>query len=233
MKRILLPVIVLLIATNLYSQDKNKISGGLYVKGGTSWLMSDNKSYFENEKVKLSYGMGAIMDINLNNNFAINIAAGYNNIGGTAVFKNGVIPFKDIDENLIGGVNTPFNNKYKYATSYIELPISIKGSTNEIGYFTYFLKLGADPMVRIKNKITTESKSVYVANKATSLFNIGWHVGGGFEWSLAGNTRLLVEVLYLGTFIDLDKLKTIKDDASELNPNVKINDITLKIGILF
>lgn len=220
MKKILIPIIILLVSTSLYAQDRNKVSGGLYVKGGSSWLMSDNKTYFANKGAKFTYGFGAIMNLNFTNNFAFDIAAGYSNIGGTANLRNGTISFTEIDGTTIGG---PLVKDYKFSTSYIEVPISIKGCTNEIGYFTYFLKLGIDPMVRIKNRITLitdDSSEKYVATKQVNLFNLGWHVGGGFEWSLVGNTRLLVEVLYLGSFIDLDKLKTVKDDLSELNPKL-------------
>lgn len=216
--------------TNRKPPKKEKVSGGLYLKGGTSWLMSDSKNYFSNKGAKMTYGFGAIMDWHLTNNFSLNIAAGFNNLGGTAVFKNGVETFKDIDGTELG--DTLMHN-YKYSTSYIEVPIGIKGCTNEIGYFTYFLKIGVDPMVRLKSKVTLEDKKTYIITKQANLFNIGWHIGGGMEWSLAGNTKLLVELLYQGTFIDMDRVKTYKDDMTTLDPSIKMNDISLKVGVIF
>lgn len=221
---------MVLLAQNTQNKQKNKVSGGLYLKGGISWMMSDSKAYFKNDKTKLTYGFGAIMDWNLTNNFSLNIAAGFCNLGGTINFKNGAVPFKDIDGIVIG---SSLMHKYKYSTSYIEIPIGIKGCTNEIGYFTYFLKLGVDPMVRVKSKVTLESKETYIATKEFNLFNIGWHVGGGAEWSIAGNTKLLFELVYLGTFIDLDKINSYKDDLTTFNPGIKFNDISLKVGVIF
>ena len=221
---------MVLLAQNTQNKQKNKVSGGLYLKGGISWMMSDSKAYFKNDKTKLTYGFGAIMDWNLTNNFSLNISAGFCNLGGTANFKNGAEPFKDIDGIVIG---SPLMHKYKYSTSYIEVPIGIKGCTNEIGYFTYFLKLGVDPMVRVKSKVTLESKETYIATKEFNLFNIGWHVGGGAEWSIAGNTKLLFELVYLGTFIDFDKINSYKDDLTTFNPGIKFNDISLKVGVIF
>ena len=211
-------------------QKKNKVDGGLYLKGGVSWMMSDSKAYFKNEKAKMTYGFGAVMDLNFTNNFALNIAGGFCNIGGTANFKNGAVPFKDIDGIAIG--DSTMHN-YKYSTSFIEIPIGIKGCTNEIGYFTYFLKLGVDPMIRVKSKVTLESKDTYITTKEFNLFNIGWHVGGGAEWTIAGNTKLLFELTYLGSFLDLDRIKSYKDDKSEFNPGLKFNDISLKVGVIF
>lgn len=241
MKKIISIVVIILLSVALLpAQDinlnpvqpkkKNKVDGGLYLKGGVSWMMSDSKAYFKNDKAKLTYGFGAIMDWNITNNFALNIAAGFCNLGGTADFKNGAVPFKDIDGIVIG---SPLMHKYKYSTSYIEVPISIKGCTNEIGYFTYFLKLGVDPMVRVKSKVTLENKETYIATREFNLFNIGWHVGGGAEWSIAGNTKLLFELVYLGTFIDFDKINSYKDDLTTFNPGIKFNDISLKVGVIF
>ena len=234
MKKILVIFAVILLSSTVLmaqnNKEKEKVSGGLYVKGGLSWMMSNSKAYFDNKGVKTSYGFGAIMDWRLTNNFSLNIAAGFNNIGGTAIFKHGVEPFTDVDGNLIGD---SIMHNYRYSTSYIEVPIGIKGSTNEIGYFTYFLKLGIDPMVRIKSKMTLESKENYIITKNTNLFNVGWFIGGGTEWSLAGNTRLLMELVYCGSLLDMDKIKSYKDDKTTFNPKLNIHDISLKVGIIF
>lgn len=228
---VLFAIIISVLALSAQTpKQKEKVSGGLYIKGGTSWLMSDSKSYFKNKGAKLTYGFGAIMDWRLTNNFSLNIAAGFTNLGGTATLKHGVVPFPDVDGNLIGD---SLMHNYRYSTSYIEIPVGIKGSTNEIGYFTYFLKLGVNPMVRIKSKMTLETKESYIATRNANLFNIGWYIGGGTEWSLAGNTRLLIELLYMGTLIDMDGIKSYKDDKSPFNPSIKINDISLKVGVIF
>ena len=236
--------VVLISATSVFAQEatktqtKNKIAGGLYLKGGISWLMSDSKSFLSNNKAKLTYGFGATMDWNFSQNFSLNITAGLCNLGGTTEFKYGLIDLKDIDGKLIPTSNdTSFApHSYKYSTTYIEFPIGIKGCTNEIGYFTYFLKLGVDPMVRIKSKITPETKEVYIISKSTNLFNIGWFVGGGAEWTLAGNTKLLFEIGYFGTFFDFDKIESWKGEdkpEEKFNPAIKFNDISLKVGVIF
>ncbi len=231
MKKFFVLIIILLTISTAFAQPKNRISGGLYAKIGTSWLMSDSKTYFSNEKAKISYGFGATMDVNFANNFSFNVSAGFCNLGGIAKFKYGTETFQEVDGNYIGGKDV---QSFKYSTSYIEVPIGIRGCTNEIGYLTYFLKIGADPMVRIKAKISPGLES-YVSNKTANLFNIGWFVGGGFEWAMVGNTRLLVEIDYLNTFIDLDKIKAYKDETgtSSANPSIKLNDISLKVGVLF
>ena len=52
------------------------------------------------------------------------------------------------------------------------------------------------------------------------------------------NTKLLFELNYLGTFLDIDKIRSYKDDntptnTSTLNPGIRLNDISLKVGVIF
>jgi hypothetical protein len=242
MKKIFtISVIILLSAMVLMAQDnkkKNPVSGGLYLKGGVSWTMSDSKALLTKNKAKLSYGFGATMDWNFSQNFSLNISAGLCNLGGTTEFKYGLVDLTDDDKQAIPSVGDTLMHSYKFSTSYIEVPIGIKGCTNEIGYFTYFLKLGADPMFRIKSKVTPkiDDADARTITKSTNLLNIGWFVGGGFEWALAGNTKLVVELVYLGTFFDFDKAKSYKEidgKLTEFNPSIKFNDISLKVGVVF
>jgi len=243
MKKIFtISAIILLSAMVIMAQDnkkKNPVSGGLYLKGGLSWLMSDSKPLIPKNKAKLSYGFGATMDWNFSQNFSLNIAAGLTGLGGTTEFKNGIIGLTDDDGTMIPTIGDTATHNYKFSSSYIEIPVGIKGCTNEIGYFTYFLKLGVDPMFRIKSKIRPmddDGNMQYTITKATNLINIGWHVGGGFEWTLAGNTKLLVELVYLGTLLDFDKAKTMKNEDKnyeQFNPSIKLNDISLKVGVVF
>jgi len=243
MKRVFTVFAIILFSVSmLQAQDliqqkkKEKVSGGLYLKGGVAWMMSDSKSFLSNNRAKLTYGFGATMDINFSQNFSFNITAGLCNLGGTTEFKYGLNDVKDIDGKLITTSNDLQTHSYKHSTTYIEVPIGIKGCTNEIAYFTYFLKLGIDPMVRIKSKIYPETKEVFIITKSTNLFNIGWHVGGGAEWTLAGNTKLLFEIDYLGTFFDFDRIKSWRGENSPeetFNPKIKFNDISIKVGVIF
>ncbi len=239
-KILTISAIILLSTTMIFAQSgkKNVISGGLYLKSGIAWTMSDSKKFLTKNKAKLSYGFGATMDWNFSQNFSMNVSAGLCNLGGTTEFHNGLVGLTDDDGAIIASVGDTLSHSYKFSTSYIEAPIGIKGCTNEIGYFTYFLKLGVDPMFRIKSKITpkVDGGEPQTITKSTNLFNLGWFVGGGFEWALAGNTRLVAELVYLGTFLDFDKTKSYKEKdgrIEEFNPSIKFNDISLKVGIIF
>lgn len=234
MKKIFLSMLIVLVfATAMNAQRDSKVTGGLYVNGGVSWLGSDSK-FFTRDGAKFAAGFGAMMDVYFSNNFAFSVSAGYTNIGGGATYLNGAARIFDNDSTPFGG---PLMRDYRYSVSYIEIPVGFKGCTNEIGYMTYFLKAGVTPMLRLKSKFTLETKESFVANKATEFFNMGWYIGGGFELSLQGNTRLLVDVAYQGTFMDIDNIKVYKEDVvtnpEPINPKIHTGAVMLKVGVLF
>ncbi|HQL69740.1 MAG TPA: outer membrane beta-barrel protein, partial [Bacteroidales bacterium] len=125
------------------------------------------------------------------------------------------------------------NSTVKFKMDYLEIPIGFKGKTNEIGYFTYFLKAGVTPGINIKARADITVGSNDIITEESKLFNMGWYLGGGFEWSLSGNTRFLTEVLYTGGILDTDKVEVLKLDATSSNVKSKLNGITLRVGILF
>jgi hypothetical protein len=62
---------------------------------------------------------------------------------------------------------------------------------------------------------------------------MGWYIGGGFTWSLQGNTRLLTEIVYTGGILDTDNTEAIKADGTSGNIKAAISSVALRVGILF
>lgn len=236
MKRILLVLSAALFVVNISAQG---FSGGLFFGPTTSWIATDSRTV-NPEKVKLGYTFGATADIRVFDNFALSTGIRFNNIGGSMSFPFGAYDVKAMEvvlpDTLIPGSSMNFN------LNYISVPFGFKGKTNEIGYITYFLKGGATPMVNIKAKGDVGSMSDLVINDHVKLFNIGWHIGGGIEYGLSGSTRLLVEVIYTGGLFDFSSLNVFlspppdsptEDPRDFINPKTVLNDIHLKVGILF
>jgi hypothetical protein len=108
---------------------------------------------------------------------------------------------------------------------YVNIPITLKLMTNEIGYFTYFGQFGVDISILASAKardkaeiVTTTTDSVGTVTETfgaavqgdfkgiynqTSFANIKLRIGAGFEWNFSGNTSLVVSVSYHNGFIDL------------------------------
>ncbi|HPX74968.1 MAG TPA: porin family protein [Bacteroidales bacterium] len=224
MKKIILILISLFFFGNIFAQQA--ISGGLYVGPTMSWMSTDSK-VADTKGMKFGYNFGALVDFNLIEHFAISTGLQFNSLGGNITY-DGLTILTPKEGQTKDTLNA--GSKLNYRLNYIGIPVSFKGKTNEIGYITYFLKAGVTPLINIKT-LGSYGENEKIMLKEINLFNIGWHIGGGIEYSLSGNTRILVELLYTGGLIDVDKTKIVYPQES--NPRISLNDIHLKVGILF
>ncbi len=230
MKKIIVCIFAVILTGNIFAQ---KLSGGLFFGPTMSWMSTDSKTV-TTEGVKLGYTFGALVDINLMDNFAISTGIQFANMGGNVKFTNGTMPFTSKEDIAFDTLTA--GSQISYNLNYLAIPFGFKGKTNEIGYLTYFLKAGVTPLINIKALADVAGQeSILLDNKSVSLFNAGWHIGGGAEYSISGNTRILFEILYTGGLLDVEKSKVFNTAAMETttNPKVALSDIQLKVGILF
>lgn len=232
MKRIGIVAIIILMSSSLYAQ---KMSGGLFVGPNISWFGTDSK-LANNDGVRLGYTFGAMADIKLMDNFAFSTAIRYNNVGGNINYVYGV---KEFNRAELGDTTIFSSTNIKYKLDYIEIPIGFKGGTNEIGYITYFMKAGVTPGIRLKGKADVSVNSDDLISKEINLIQMGWHIGGGIEYSLSGNTRVIVELIYNGYIFDFDKTDVFSQthilgvDTPTANSKIGVNNVMLLVGIKF
>jgi hypothetical protein len=229
MKKIVVCILAVVLTGNIFAQN---ISGGLFFGPTMSWMSTDSKT-LTTEGMKFGYNFGALMDINLVDNFAISTGIQFNNMGGTETFTHGAY---DVNPDEGAAYDTlAAGSSIKYNLNYLAIPFGFKGKTNEIGYLTYFLKAGVTPLINIKTLGDVGTEEGILLGDEIKLFNLGWHIGGGAEYSLAGNTRILFELLYTGGLMDVDNtlIFPTADRVDPANPKVALSDIHLKIGILF
>jgi hypothetical protein len=102
---------------------------------------------------------------------------------------------------------------------YIELPITLKLKTNEIGYLTYYLQAGLAPAINIRSRadIKFNTQTTTLATNSTVIsnvesddediqdeinnINLSMIIGGGIEYTLSGSTVLLVGVQFNNGFL--------------------------------
>jgi hypothetical protein len=231
MKKILFTISFLAFAGFGFSQ----VSGGLYGGPNFSWFGVDSKMQ-SSEGIRVGYEFGAVVDLPLSNNFALNINMGYKELGGIMNYKNGAW-FDNYDLNRVDTIANGGN--ITYHLDYLSIPVGFKGKTNEINYISYYMKAGLNPMINIKGKANIGGDEDDFVTKHVNFFNAAWFLGGGLEWTLAGNTRFFTEIIYNGGIIDFIRNKdemTIDaiDDEGGLRDHVgKVNSISVKLGILF
>ena len=225
--------IFLLSAIILFTLTSNaqKVSGGLSFAPILSWVKSDSKAV-EKAGTRFSVGYGIFADYNFTDNFSFSTGININEVGGTIKYPETMyFDYENTRDTL------PPESKVFYKIRYVEIPFSIKGKTNEIGYFTYFMKAGISPMFRWKSRgdiyKTVDSKEIKIEDvnieDEVALFNLAFHVGAGFEYSLGGNTALMTELLYYNGLTDITP-----DDKDKMNSySILTHQFMLKVGIKF
>ncbi len=193
-------LLFLSISTITKAQDNNLRFG---IKGSANicWIKPDSKS-IEKEGTKLGFSYGLMGDFYFAENYAFSteLLITHYNFGMTYVDtlfpKNSQVSKTDID--------------YEYKTRYVQVPLSIKFKTKEIGYVTYWAQFGVAPSFLIRARadivgaddVFDDPTDIHVNDKEgddyhfanfddkISPLRIPLIVGAGIEYNLSGNTSL-------------------------------------------
>lgn len=218
-KRIAIYFIMIFISIPAFSQEPG-FRFGITVDPVISWLNPDVSSV-SSKGNRLGFNIGLMVDKFFAKNYAFATGITIHNAGGSLSFRDATT----IRTNQ-GTRDLPENTKVTYKLQYLHVPIGIKLSTNEIGYSTFYGQLGLNTMLNIKATGITNNNILDNDNisKEINLINLGYHIGGGIEYSLGGNTRLTAGVTYLNGFTDVTNRGTDK---------VVLQNILIKFGVIF
>ena len=214
------------------------------IKGSTnfSWFKADSRN-LEKGGLKLGFGYGLMGDYNFNENYSASFEF-------LVTKLNGKMRFKDSLTYMLNGVaqNKPKSSKveYEYSNRYIQIPVSIKFRTKEIGYIKYFAQFGLAPAIRITSKIQIngnqlpwsedDRKGIKTNDDADEIFepqefdddvqfiNLPLIVGGGIEYNLSENTSIYLCVRYENGFTNVLKSKST---------TVFSKNVGLSLGLFF
>ena len=119
---------------------------------------------------------------------------------------------------------------------YLDIPLSLKMTTTEIGYITYYGEFGLLPSFRLKARSDVENFVAGVSMNKTENINsvkdinpitLALHIGLGMQYSLSESTSLLMGLYINNGFTDiLHDTETIKFKANA-------NQAGLTVGFLF
>lgn len=219
-KKLVLTLVSVIFACFVYSQENESfrlMRLGISGIGGIGWIKSDEPSY-DSRGIRLVYGYGLDLEMRLFEN--IGVATGIGTYYGGGALEN---------------VDT-LSNKHNvmYRLQYLEVPLTLKMKTNEIGYITYFAEFGggfdlrlrafADSTTKDLNGTPLPTRNNINVKSQIHIYRVAFMIGGGIEYSLWGTTRLLAAVYFNNGLTDIFKLNQIKGRNNNLN---------LKLGIIF
>lgn len=234
-KYLIILAILIFIAIYSFSQERT-LSGGVFVAPSISW-MKPEISLIEKGKGRTGFSFGVLGDINITENFAFSLGVAANNVGGELKYLQDIPEFvaEDVARYLDSG------STIKYKLQYIEFPVSLKGKSKKMAdVVSIYLKAGITPMIESKSKgeFTDSAQVIYKdidIKKEINFFTLGYHIGGGAEISIFGNTGILVDLVFTNVFTDITNtyIKKTSQSSPDKDDKVIVNNVCFRVGLIF
>lgn len=231
MKKIALFTIATLSTLLTVAQDFQEWKIAPRVSPGIAWMKPDSK-FMTNEGNVFRFGFGLMIDKHFTENYAIGTGLEVSRFGGILSFK---------ETGRVAGQDLIWQTKREYDLRYVEIPLTLKLRTNEIGYITYWGQFGISAGLNIRAKsddeidyelvkVSTESSTNWIKSDLVNLtsedndikddiqiFRVGLVIGGGIEYGLSGNTSLIAGITYNNGFTNALKGDHVQtDDGNEV-----------------
>lgn len=206
------------------SYDYQKISFGVHFDPVISWFKSDMK-VIENEGARPGYNLGLTFNRYFSSNYSFSSGISLISAGGRLSSSDTtVMEFSNFNSTVLPG------KPVLYKIQYLAIPFGLKLQTNEIGYLTFFTDLGLDPKVVIGGKADIPSLGIKgeTASKELRMFNLGYHITAGLEYSLGGNTAFVIGLNFENNFFDVTK-----DINSQPQDKITHKLLSFRLGMNF
>lgn len=237
-KAIAIMAAAMLAIPTIHAQEEQSVRFGIKLAPNMGWLRPDTKGFKSNgTALGYTFGLMGEFPIGPNGNYAFGSGLFLTSLGGGYTQDYSFV-------ETLGGPEQTKALATDLALRYVELPLTIKMMTNEIGYMRYFGQLGFSAGFNIRAKADFEEpvldpSGFYTIGFRTvededfqddvNLFRAGLVIGGGMEYNFSGTTALLIGITYNNGFTNL--LNGVEYNGK----NAKLfNDyLELSLGIFF
>lgn len=223
MKKIILFSLISFLSITSFAQG---IRMGLTASPQFSWMHSDDANV-STDGMQMGFNFGLMTDFFFAERYSFSTGVTINNTGGKLKYADSL----DFNSNgEIHRLNPGATVKYKI--QYIDIPMSFRMESNQIGYFAYYTQFGITNHFRVGASADIDSETVRLdgagCKDEVSLYNMGYNIGIGVDYYFSENTAVTFGILYTNGFLDA----TSNTDPA-VNDNVSLRSITLKLGVLF
>ena len=239
MKKINTLILFSLLTTLSFAQaaktPTSKFRMGFKVSPNISWLASDNGNMTVEGK-SLQFGYGLNFDIFFAENYAIGTGLNINNTGGKYSY---FAEFTGDEDNSITNVKQVGLISRDLRLQYLQIPLTFKMKTNEIGYITYWGQFGIGLNMNLKalsdddidflkyqktdfvwttsNRESTSIDKNDIKNEV-NIFSSNLIFAAGIEYNISGNTSILAGLTFQNGFTDALKGNGVVKDQSTNSP---------------
>lgn len=185
-----------------------------------NWLRTQTPELESRLQLKFNYGL--LIEKELADNYLISSGVFHNYDGGRFEF-----------EDTTGATQT-----FIVKPQYLTVPVTLKMRTKEIGYFTYFARIGLEPGIRIKDDYGLEGNSAKADDflddpneNVSNFFKLSLNIALGAEYNLGGTTSFVAGLSFINNFTNM-----LNDEQSLFNTgeeSINFNNIGLNVGIIF
>ncbi len=267
-----------MISGNAFGQSPNdkNFRFGLKVAPAFMWYSPSEKKKFESDGSKIRFNFGAVMDFKISEN--IWFSTGLELTGGAGVMKYSENPTDSIgyffrDNEIVTLTDDKIANREtgdafmqlntrEYKTNYVNIPLTLKMRTNEIGMMTYYGQFGFDVSIKTKGRATDDATMLVGYSGATASTSTsgltdltiddemqpllaGLNIGGGGEFNMSGSTSIFFGLNFHYGFLnavkntsshlyDMDKIDATTGVMQKYEPQqFKPFGLSINVGILF
>lgn len=234
MKKLFLILATVFAFTSAHAQDDEiRTRFGIKVAPNLSWIRSDTKG-LEGDGNRFGYSIGLMAEIPMGPTGNYRFATGLflTTIGGkTAALAT------DIDT-----LGTSLLHNRTMNLRFVEVPLTIKLMTNEIGYMRYFGTIGLmggvnvraradDELIYTTNGVTrTDSENNIDIQDNIRAIRASLVIGAGMEYNFSGQTAALIGITYNNSIINVLEKDAIPGFES---PKLFAEYLELTLGVFF
>jgi hypothetical protein len=218
MKRVFCILVLASISIFSFSQKITKF--GVFIDPQFTWMNPQSRTV-DNDAMRFGIRGGLILDRYFQENYAISTGISLGTQGGSLRYIDSTtIKVYNEEETL------PPGTTIDYKLNYITVPLGLKLKTNQIGYFSYFARIGFTNQFNIKATASSNDGSLDKdeIKKEIFFYNLAYHFGIGIEYAISEDTSLLFGVNYHNGFIDITNDEDVK---------VYSRVLAIRIGVIF
>ena len=208
MRKPITVLILLIISFNFVSgQERGRIRISLVLEPVISWMKSDHRDVGFKGFLP-GYNFGMKIDHFIGENYAFATGLTINTVGGK-------IAYCPPDYNL------PCEIQH-YRLKYIEIPLGLRLRSDDFRRINIYGRFGLSPQIKIKSSDNYDNN----IDSEVKLYELGYHLGGGIEYSLGGRSGLILGLIFNNGFTDITKKEGFPDKTI-------LNRFSVEIGFIF